>query len=197
LSSADDGNVCRNCLHIGITVNDKLHLEKFKNDIQAEHPVVTKTYISKNKPSAIARIDIYSPKIISDLNNHGIVSAKTNILDWNKCTKNIHFRLHKYFFLGFFDGDGSWAGIKKMKFQIGCASYNFISPLQEFMIVQCKLNKTKFYSPKKQALFWTLAYGGNKQMRKIYQWLYDDKTSIELCLHRKEEKARKILFEIF
>jgi len=195
-----DGNVFKNCLHIGIHENDVKHLEKFSKHITGNYPVRIKTYISRGKPSSIARIDIHSNKIINDLYRSGITPKKSHTISWQKTTKNIPKHLIHHFVRGYFDGDGSWKKSGKngngIHFSVACGSGDFILGLQKQLCSSCGLSMVKIYSKKtndKKANNYALEYGGRLQEIRIYNWMYNNAT---LFLERKKDKAYKYLFEV-
>ncbi len=197
---AADGNVYRNCLHIGLSIRDTSHILSFKKSILSNHPISQKKSCKYGKTSITSNIDIYSKKIVSDLLLHGIKPAKTLTLNWLDCVRSFkkNSMLMKAFFLGFFDGDGSWKGNKKLQFSIGCASQDFIINARDFIANECKLNKvavmTRIPKNKNHNLFYIFYYGGNKQMRKIKDWLYPGYEHI--CLKRKKDKVEAHLLKI-
>lgn len=105
---AADGSVKgdKNQLILGLSRQDKSHIEKFKRFIGSDADIRDRDMLcSTNRkyyPSSL--IYVYSKKLISDLSQYGIVPDKSH--------KNIDFlqyipeKYKMYFILGYFDGDG-------------------------------------------------------------------------------------------
>ena len=89
-------------LCIGLKIEDKGHLEKFKKDIEATYEI--KEYLSKgyNENHKIARILISSEKLYYDLRKYGIVENKT----FYEKYPIIPLHLQRHFIRGILDGDG-------------------------------------------------------------------------------------------
>ena len=178
---AADGNVYGYNLHIGIKASDGKHLEKFKKDIKAENPVKYVEYISKGKKLYLARIDLYGLETINCLFNLGIIENKTTKLHWS-ITEHIPSELVPHFLRGYFDGDGSWAGTKRVRFSMPSASSFFLLGMQKYLAKMCNLNITKIYKRGKLGI---LDYAGKKQLKRIAEFLYKD---ANVFLERKKDK---------
>lgn len=87
---------------IGLKLEDKKHLEKFKKDIQATYEI--KEYSGKgyNENHKIARILISSEKLYDDLRKYGITENKT----FYETYPRLPLQLQRHFIRGVFDGDG-------------------------------------------------------------------------------------------
>lgn len=112
----------------------------------------------------------------------GITTNKSLTINWNEITKNIPLDLLHHFVRGYFDGDGSWSGIKKTKFTLTCASKEFIYPFQNELIKNCDLNKT-FIENRNNCYY--LYYSGRRQMKRIRDYMYADAS---IFLLRKKTK---------
>ena len=194
---AADGNVMhsnkRHSLHIGLKSDDYTHLIKFKKSISANYPVLIRDYASKGKISKIARIDIHSKQITSDLCSCGIIPNKTKQLDWNTLTNNIPKNLIVHFVRGYFDGDGSWKLSKNyLTFNISSASKTpFIDNFKKWISSQIELNANKIYTRKDG--YRSIEYSGRDQCIRIYNLLYSNCT---IKLDRKFKKSTEHLFVV-
>lgn len=184
-----DGNISRDCLHIGIHEQDFEFLKGFVKDIGGNYPVTLKTYISKGKPSNICRVDIYSKKIKTDLSKYGVVPAKTGNMEWSKIQNNVPESLLVDFIRGFFDADGSWkTPNKKMNFFIGekhgCLITGILNYFKEHVV------STSSNIQKRSDGFCSLCIGGNKKVKKIFEWLYKDAV---IFMERKRSIAQSYI----
>ena len=195
-----DGNIYDVCMRIQIHAKDHNHLLKFKESIKANNPIRTSISIGKSdtdpfrpkgKKIEIAKINLYSRTIVDDLAKHGLYERKTKTIKWKQITNRIPNNLIHHFVRGWFDGDGCWTGKKNMSWTVTCGSKDFIYGLQNCLIKYCKLNKTKIYI--KNNTSYTLLYGGNRQTKCIYKWMYKN---ANIFLERKIEKAESVLFKI-
>ncbi len=90
-----DGCIYKNILQFNLHWKDRLHLEKFKEDIQANYPI----YHIRNA----CRLMISSKKLCDSLAKFNIVPRKSLIA---KTPTNIPDNLMRHFWRGVFDGDG-------------------------------------------------------------------------------------------
>ena len=93
-----DGHVDLNNNSLELTLKDKDHIEKFKQDLSSDHKVNVK-HIKNNY---YYRLNIRDFKLISDLKKYGFYNNKT--YGWN--VPNISNEYIKDFIRGLFDGDG-------------------------------------------------------------------------------------------
>ena len=129
----------------------------------------------------LARIDLYGLETINCLFNLGIIENKTTKLHWS-ITEHIPSELVPHFLRGYFDGDGSWAGTKRVRFSMPSASSFFLLGMQKYLAKMCNLNITKIYKRGKLGI---LDYAGKKQLKRIAEFLYKD---ANVFLERKKDK---------
>jgi len=100
-----DGHISKNLDRFRFTlgIKDKNHLEKFCNTLNIDTNTIKeeKSRISKSNFSVLS---IYNQKIVRDLLYHGVVPAKTKIIELPKLKNR---ELYMAFLLGYFDGDGT------------------------------------------------------------------------------------------
>jgi len=192
---AADGCVHKNYLNLTLQQSDSEILEKFIIDLDSN--IIIKSYTEgpyglHKFPTLTSGVCICDSQLVSDLHKLGITERKTFSLQF----PNIESQFYAPFIRGFFDGDGCVSIINDSKyptvqsavFLIGCASFPFLSMVQEILMAECNLNKTKLYPKGKN--FFSLQYGGNRQCLRIYHFLYDE---ANIYLERKKAKFEQIL----
>lgn len=181
-----DGWNRNNGFGISLLENDKHILESFKQ--YTEYTGNLLTYINKSvKQNRMYSLIITSKKLSKDLSKLGCIPAKSH----HTYFPDIPEEFHSHFIRGVFDGDGCISLNKKntLIFNI-LGNFTLIDEIQKIMIKNCSLSKTKLKQYKKinKNMFY-LAYGGNIQAKRIYNWLYKD--CDDLYLIRKKEKFDK------
>ena len=153
-------------------------------------------------------VSIESKKLSEDLHKLGCIQRKSLVL---KFPTFIHKELMPHFIRGYFDGDGCvWNGKRKkmivkdnsrkegyreriihnVKFHItGC--YDFINGLQDFLVTELGFKKTKlnFSKAKETKHICTMEYSGRKQLKKFYDYIYQNAT---IYGERKKQKFEEI-----
>lgn len=132
-------------------------------------------------------LNIYSNKICTDLSKLGCIPNKSH----HTYFPNIPEEFYSHFIRGVFDGDGciDKKQNKQSYFSI-IGNKTLIEKIQDVLILNCDLKKLKLYKDKRcKNNIMTLRYGGNRQISKIYNWLYKD--CDDLYLERKKLKFEK------
>lgn len=131
-----------------------------------------------------------SMKMSKDLIEKGVVKAKSLIL---KFPDFIPDKLYNHFIRGIFDGDGcitSYLGKKdknpNYQFIIS-GNRSIVEGVQNILVNKLQLSRNKLIENKS---IFNLCYGGNKQVKKIYEWLYKD--CEDLYLKRKKDKFEQL-----
>lgn len=94
---------------------EKDHLAKYKQALEAEHPIEERwdTIRDKNRPVRIqhnVKIRVCSRKLVGDLIDKGCHSRKSTTLVF-PTLKQVSEKMRRHFIRGYFDGDGSiWCG---------------------------------------------------------------------------------------
>jgi intein-encoded DNA endonuclease-like protein len=176
-----DGNISKNVLSISLQEEDKIILEKFKMHIKYTGPVklVKKTGNRKQQ----YRLSITSQFLVSALFKYGLYPNKGTSLIF---PVNLNSLLYSHFIRGYFDGDGciyTNNNHKDYLFSI-VGPYQFLEYIQNILIDNLQLNKTKLYNPKNCKInnLHILTYQGRNNLIKIRKFLYKDHT---LYLNRK------------
>lgn len=189
-----DGNIFKNNLHIGIHSKDIELLEKFKLDIEATNPIVSKTYISKGKSSNVCRIDLYNGILCDSLKAKGINENKTGRMDWGIITNNIPDDLICHFIRGYFDGDGCWKynpNRKQATFHIIELGDSFTKNILQYLISKGLKSKAKIQSVREK--FSVLEIGGLNNIKVIFDILYSNST---IHLTRKYDIVDKFIHSL-
>lgn len=153
----------RNALHIQLCKKDKKHLQKFLNCLKSKRPVF--------EFRSVCSIGINSKKLIADLSQYGIVPRKAHKTYF---PNQISEYLKQHFIRGIFDGDGSISFEQRN----GQAHFNIagtkklLITIQKILMKKCQLNKTKIV----KCSTYYLSYGGNRQGKRILNYLYKDAT---------------------
>lgn len=167
-----------NHVTIKLSSKDSNHLLKFKNDFNLPHDIKLRKEYTFNKNFESARIRIISVEMVNDLIKNGCIPNKTFLLQFPNISEN----LYNHFIRGYFDGDGSISNIKNDKQITILGNYSFLTKIQEILIKNCNINKTKI--SKKNNIYY-LHYGGNLNIKKIGEFLYSNSTTF---LDRKRDK---------
>lgn len=176
-----DGTISKNenrwgaSLVIALSSVDKSHLDKFANDIQYEGIISDIEAYHKQNDKFYKRsaLGIHRLKICEDLIFHGIDQNKSNKC---KLPKTIPDKLMHHFIRGLIDGDGCYHVNKKgaMRFILTSPVYDFLIDFRDYMGNKCNLNKSIKIITKLGC--WCIEYAGNKQCKRIVDYLYKDAT---------------------
>lgn len=154
-----------NELGIGLARIDKSHLEKFKQDLQAENPI--KDYIN-SEGYENSKIILTSKQLRSDLATYGIVPKKTFSLEF---PKNLQQEYWIDFIRGYFDGDGSVSYLKNQKairWQICGAKRDFLQDIVNFLYEAYDIPKVK------------IQFQTKNRLHTLYNFQYSTHSSITL-----------------
>jgi len=196
---AADGYIQKNNkrLTIELHIKDMSHLNNFIKDIKSNHPIKKKIIKNHyNQNNTLKKdyyyhciVQIWGPLLVKNIVKYGITNNKSLSLNF---PSNIPEQFVNNFMLGYFDGDGGWTKSKRknkndqLLFRV-IGSPPFIKTYQQILMQNCDLNKTKLQSEGKAC---SLQYGGNKQCKRIYNYLYSNSI---IYLSRKKDIAKSIL----
>jgi hypothetical protein len=178
-------------LSVCLAQKDKYHIEKFKHDIGANHPIIERIQRDCRagfKDSAKAQISLYSMRFLGDLYRFNITPRKTKIYtfpDWL-----VNHELCHHFMRGYFDGDGCWSFMTsrktpQLKFAV-LGTIQFLKTYQSILLQKCNLSLTAICSVPGAS---KLSYGGNGNSVKIRDFLYKNAT---VFLQRKFDLVSNI-----
>lgn len=197
----------RSGLMFTLSADDVEILEKIKKLLKSDAEI--KIIESRQyKCGKYAHIDFNSYKISRDLTANGAPPNKTYKIVFPMFLKE---ELVSHFLRGYFDGDGCiWNGKRKkmlvkdstckkgyknrivhnVKFTI-TSNTNFILGIQNHLVETLGFKRNKiFYRHKDNKSIATLEYSGRGNIRKFYDYIYNDAT---IFLDRKFKKFNEIL----
>jgi DNA invertase Pin-like site-specific DNA recombinase len=163
----------RNCARLQLADYDISVLEKFNACLGSNRPLYFRKSKKENE-SDMYVLSINNKRISQQLYKLGVVDRKTLILEFPKWLDKT---LYNHFIRGYFDGDGSMSH----NFQIA-GTESFLQTLQEILMKECILNKTKLTRVKN---IYVMSYGGRQQLIRIKNYLYQNAT---IYLERKKVK---------
>lgn len=174
---AADGSVSitskKYSVNIELKAQDKDHLIKFRSQIGSTHPLLTREQTVKGKQYKSVRISIGSQYLSNSLIALGVVPGRSNTFSYPDISSN----LDRHFIRGYFDGDGSLSlnnrnGYINLIFSI-TGNEPFLLSIQNILMAQCNLSKTKLATHNKSAVK-SLVYGGNIQVPRIMDFIFQD-----------------------
>jgi transposase len=171
---AADGNVWRNKVQITLARKDREHLNRFKRNIDSEHPIddgVSTKRGARSTPNS--RLAIKSAQLVAGLSTQGILPRKSLTLCW---PKKLPRPLEQHFLRGYFDGDGCFCLNRGQLRMSLVGTQAFCRAAQDLLVENVGLNKTKISAPRHAPNAYYLTYGGNRQVPRIAEFLYRDAT---------------------
>lgn len=184
---ADGCVIEKGVLILALQERDKGHLEKFKKSLNAN---TTKLEYCKNTKSY--RLSFSSVELVNDLVNVGCVAKKSLILEFPNYDQVPQYLTH-HFMRGYFDGDGCISISKKSN---SCFSLlgtpKFLDEYERHLLLNIGRNKPNKRSHQDSWNDQTeqVQYGGKKQIKRIFEYLYKDAT---VYLERKYNKFNVLL----
>lgn len=173
---AADGWMAKRALFIATSEEDLDFLEKIKNIIPTEAPIITKIKKSDFKRKKLAILSLARKKMYIDVQKLGYTDKKTE----NMIFPDIPKKLHKHFIRGFWDGDGY---IGERQFSVVGKNVVFFQTLQQIIFKSTGVNLTfdmvRDSYPR---------LSGGKKHKSALQWIYSDCT---IYLDRKHKKYRQ------
>lgn len=181
-------------LYIGLSNKDRIHLEKIRDTLGAEHPIGDyEVKNSKRNPkwsdTICSSINITSSQIYSDLQRFNITERKTHTLTFPDWIKDHPLRHH--FIRGYIDGDGCFSSavgkgkkVRQVFFSVR-GTTAFLTSLRSILETDLNLEeRTKDIRINNG--IGVLEYGGNRVCKALAEYLYQDAT---IYLDRKKEAA--------
>lgn len=171
-------------LSLCLQYRDKEHVDKFIQFLGSNKS----GYYKDNNGHDAYRVDIGSRKLTDNLKKLSCCQAKTYTSKFPSYQK-VPKRLMKHFIRGYFDADGC-ACISKnsLSFSIVSANKQFIYRLQDFLVKELKINKTKInesLNSNTNNILYCIRNSAYKDLKRIYNYLYSDAT---IFLERKHQK---------
>lgn len=170
---ADGNNYSkRNMITLVLKEEDNILLQSFLNFLKTTIPLRNR----KNEGGTALQAAVITNKHLSQkLYEWGVVDNKTHKIEFPLW---LDPKLWHHFIRGYFDGDGSvFLNRKDYCFSL-VGTKKFLTKVQEILINECDLNKTKLDDrfPERETNIRNLRYSGNKQLQRIYAYLYEGAT---------------------
>lgn len=172
-----DGYVNENKgIELTLKKDDLDHIEKFKNFMKSDHK------ISFREQQQAYRFSIYSKELAADLIKLGCFQNKSLILEF-PTEEQVPRELIHHFMRGYFDGDGCISYSQgQLHFSV-IGTELFLQKYEEIILKE--LNRTKANKWGSEGKAYNIRYGGNVQVSKIYDFLYNNAT---VYLERKHNR---------
>lgn len=195
---ADGNNYVKGTHSYEVSINlqegDKIILEKMRDLLSPNSPV---KYLVASNPNWKNQysLKINSKIMTQQLTALGCVPAKSLILQFPNWLTDL--KLQQHFIRGYFDGDGSV--YSKKPSETGHIDWGWqITSTNQFCwavknLLEDRLNihfSSKLDHDETNDITSTISVGGNLQVRKVLDWLYQDAT---IYLPRKYEKYQEFL----
>ena len=186
---AADGTVNKdsNQIKIGLSSVDKDFLEQLRQEIEAEHPIIS--YQTANGYN-VSELKFSSSKIKQDLSKYNIIPRKTYSFSF---PINLDRKYWIDFIRGYFDGDGSvsTAGPSAIRFQICSYRPQVLETIVNYLYKEYDIPKVSIQQQMKESghYLYNFQYS-NSSTRKLFDILYYPGC---LCLPRKYEKFKSII----
>lgn len=173
-----------NTLILRLQARDKKHLQKFLKNISANHPI----HYGKSENFILCSVHLNGKELASDLANYGIVPRKTHQTYF---PNQIPEGLQHHFIRGLFDGDGCLHLKLNNSYFTLSGTKKLLEKIQEILIEKCQVNKSILQERNKdrECPTYALQYAGNKQVKKILDYLYKNAT---IYLNRKYKLYKKL-----
>lgn len=169
-------------LSIELQEGDHFHLNKLKYYLRSDHPI-------SSYSKGLVALRVYSMKLCKDLESHGMIQRKSKKVRFP--FNSMHRKYYRSFVRGVFDGDGC-ININKN----GAAFFSISSGSEKFLeeirgVIESELGFKRSIIHKNKTCY-ALAYGGNVQVVKLRDWLYQDRS---IFLTRKRVEFDKVKVE--
>lgn len=178
-----------NSLVIEISKNDKHHLEKFRETINANTPIKERTRILKSgNSSTVVSLCIYSEKLINDLTTKGCIQKKTynGYLYDNVFSEK---KLKMAFLRGYIDGDG-YISKEKTAYSASIVVHNYkiMNYLLNIIIKEIGIIPHIRYEQDELGGAYRMRIMNKADFFAFFDAIYEDQT---ICLQRKYDNYLK------
>jgi len=154
------------CLLIKLNPVDTGHLAKFKHDIDTDAPIADYSHYVP----PFHRISVSSKQLVTDLVSHGIIQAKSTVLEF---PTTVPTKLLRHFIRGYFDGDGSvYYGTRGELLMSFVGTNNMMKEMQKVIAKNCFVNYASVSKQKGKNLY-RIAWHC-RGIRRILRYMYED-----------------------
>jgi hypothetical protein len=175
-----DGGITSNELSITLAKQDIDQLERFKQDIESNHPIKIYSYGIYSS----CRLNIRSFELIKDLQFLGITERKSLTVKIPKLNNSV---LEMCFWRGVIDGDGCFH-FSKNTGQFDLKGSEFVcKSFKDLLANNNILTKTR---PVPYGKVYSFHMGGNRKLYKLIKLLYSTESSL---INRKRDAINKII----
>ena len=193
---AGDGSITSgHTLEIGLSIKDLTLLEKISKFLKSDHKLVYGNHYMKkyDKSYPFCRLRIDRSKYYDDLIKWGIGPNKSHVLSIPK----IEEWLVPHFIRGMICSDGCFSidETNTIIFSLACPVYSFLEEVQRILMKNCELAEIKIRKIDENNKAYVLRYGGNYQVRKIFEYLYQDNMG-NAYLERKYNYCKKHFYNL-
>lgn len=123
-------------IELALKYDDIKHIEKFKNSIESNHKIYTRSIVLKDKEYQSCRICLHNKAFHESLIKHGCINNKSKII---KYPDFLTEDLERHFIRGFFDGDGNISLESNSTDRV--SRVRFFSGSEDFIkALSCRLN---------------------------------------------------------
>ena len=177
-------------LGIKLSIDDKNHLEKFKESLKSEHSIgIYTSDEGYNVGKQYCSLTICNQHIVDSLIDKGVTYRKTKTLIF-PTREQVPEKFVSHFIRGYFDGDGSIYHI--VQGNSGCVSFTGTQNMLDTILTEIKQfvgtnAHTYKYSNKD---IYDLKVGGRNQLKQFYEYIYKNSS---VFLDRKKNKFEEIL----
>lgn len=159
-----------NTVIITLQSKDKHILESFKQELESTHPLYLIENSKKNcNWQDCYTLDISNQKMHSDLIKHGIVPNKSYCLKYPTWLRD---DLHRFYILGYLDGDGCIA--KNGRHVYFTSTKEFCEELQKIITEKLGISSKIIDAHAKNGMTYYLRIQRINCARKLLNWLYQD-----------------------
>lgn len=176
-------------IKLTLSNKDKDHIAKFRKSISSNHTITDGSNFNEKRNINYYSSSLTLPSLhmFESLATYGVIPNKTLIIEFPKIA---HELIHHYI-RGYYDGDGCIYFTKKGTAVFSITSNRkIINQIQDILVEQCNLKKTKLLYKHKNSNAGAMSYVGNIQVKRIVEYLYKDAT---IFLDRKYEKLKHML----
>jgi len=189
---ADGCITAKNTIMLSLQKTDIKHIEKFRSDLNSNHPIKVFTQVGNGfgHGKVGARISINSVTLTDSLIRYGVVPRKTG----NQQTPDLPADMMRHFYRGYFDGNGS-ISLYSLRSWLN-SEVELIGPrqfLEDFSLWIAKETGANHNTPRQcpnSEVAFRLKFGGLRQSSTILQYLYTNST---IYLDRKYDIAMQVI----
>lgn len=182
-----DGYVSKSgTVELALKDNDIKHIEKFKDFLETDSPVVLKSNdkgYNEGNGNYLAKVSVNSKQLCETLKQYNVIPQKTYVTE---CPNQL--LLNRDFWRGCVDGDGFISKNKKGKYVIGL--YGTEKLCEQFLYFVQNVYPGYTATVHKQSTIYVVKFSGNNNCADVCRLLYENSTT---HLDRKKEIANQLL----